>query len=74
MGLDYVVFLSESKEKTHVAFALLLSSITTILSFGLLSLSQVAVIKSFGFTLAIGIFIILLISPAILKSTSKKIT
>jgi predicted exporter len=72
MGLDYVVFLSEAKNKIHVAFALLLSSVTTILSFGLLSLSQVAVIKSFGFTLATGIFIILLISPAIIKSNSKK--
>lgn len=69
MGLDYVVFLSEAKTKQNherVGFALLLSSITTVLSFGLLSLSGVAVIKSFGFTVALGIIIILLISPAII--------
>jgi len=67
MGLDYVVFLTEAKHKSHIAFALLLSSLTTILSFGLLSLSHVAVIKSFGFSLAVGIFIVLMISPAIIN-------
>ena len=68
MGLDYVVFLAEAKTKKlqkHVSFALLLSATTTILSFGLLSLSHVAVLKSFGFSVAVGIIIVLLISPAI---------
>ena len=68
MGLDYVVFLCEAKNSQHVMFALMLSSITTVLSFGLLSLSSVAVIKSFGFTVALGILTILFISPAIINS------
>ncbi|MCF6318916.1 MAG: hypothetical protein L3J83_06520 [Proteobacteria bacterium] len=75
MGLDYMVFLNEAKTKkhrSHVSFALLLSSITTVLSFGLLSLSSVAVIKSFGFTVALGIIIILLISPAIITKKHKR--
>ncbi|MBL4659644.1 MAG: hypothetical protein JKY19_04760 [Alcanivoracaceae bacterium] len=67
MGLDYVVFLCEAKNSQHVMFALMLSSITTVLSFGLLSLSSVAVIKSFGFTVALGILTILFIAPAILN-------
>lgn len=67
MGLDYVVFLTEAHKPMHVTFALILSSITTILSFGLLSLSQVAVIKSFGFTVALGILLILFLAPAIIQ-------
>ncbi len=65
MGLDYVVFLRESKQPAHVMLALLLSSLTTMLAFGLLAFSQVAVLKSFGFMVGVGIAMVLLFSPAV---------
>ncbi|MEZ5472286.1 MAG: MMPL family transporter [Marinicella sp.] len=66
MGLDYVVFLRESKQPNHVMFALMLSATTTILAFGLLSFSDVAVLKSFGFMVGMGILTVLCLSPAVL--------
>lgn len=67
MGIDYVVFLKESAHPKVIMRALLLSATTTILAFGLLTLSQVAVIKSFGFTVGIGIILVLLMSPSVAK-------
>lgn len=66
MGLDYVVFLRETKQAQHVMFALLLSATTTILAFGLLSFSQVPVLNSFGFMVGVGIFTVLCLSPAVM--------
>ena len=65
MGIDYVVFLKESKHPELIMKALLLSSCTTILAFGLLVFSQVAVIKSFGVTVGLGIIMVLIMSPAV---------
>lgn len=65
MGIDYVVFLKESTHPKVIMRALLLSACTTILAFGLLTLSEVAVINSFGFTVGIGIVLVLLMSPAV---------
>lgn len=65
MGLDYVIFLIESSDGQTVMSAVLLSSITTMLSFGLLALSEVPVIRSFGASVAIGIAVIVLVAPAI---------
>lgn len=72
MGLDYVVFLKESRHPHRVIIALLLSSLTTILAFGLLSFSQVAVLKSFGFMVGIGIALVLLIAPAVVTKKLKE--
>ncbi len=72
MGLDYVVFLRESQQPSHVMLALLLSATTTILAFGLLSFSKVAVLQSFGFMVGVGIFVVLCLSPAILVWTQNK--
>ncbi len=80
MGLDYVVFLAETKnpqQQKNVSFALMLSATTTVLSFGLLALSNVAVLQSFGFSVGTGIILVLLMSPAITQvpnSTNKFIS
>lgn len=65
IGLDYVIFLSENRHHKRVMLAIMLSACTTVLAFGLLSLSQVAVIKSFGFMLGSGILMVLLFAPAV---------
>lgn len=65
IGLDYVIFLSENDHHKRVMLAIMLSACTTILAFGLLALSQVAVIKSFGFMLGVGILLLLFFAPAV---------
>ncbi len=75
IGFDYVIFLEScNKLKNNLLIdktikSIILSSSTTILSFGLLALSKTAVIASFGITIIFGIIIILLVSPAIIKTT-----
>mgnify|MGYP001627849819 CR=1 FL=1 len=74
IGLDYVIFLSENKHHKRVMLAIMLSACTTVLAFGLLALSQVAVIKSFGFMLGSGILMVLLFAPAVVFWKYKKDT
>ncbi len=60
LGMDYVIFIKEmytdsDNVKNNVTQnAILLSTITTLLSFGLLSLSSIPVAQAFGSTLLIG--------------------
>ena len=65
IGLDYAIFLAESPgdEEPTTMLALTLSALTTLLSFGLLSLSSQTVLQSIGLTTLIGISVALLLSP-----------
>jgi predicted exporter len=65
MGVDYTIFLAESPadEDSTTMLALLLSALTTLLSFGLLSLSSQAVLQSIGLTTLIGVAAGLLLAP-----------
>lgn len=55
LGMDYVVFLNEmTVDRQATLQAIVLSALTSILSFGLLSLSSVPVAQAFGFTVLIG--------------------
>jgi predicted exporter len=49
--------------------AVFLSAVTTILSFGLLALSETTVIHSFGLTLWVGIAVAFLLSPLVIAGT-----
>jgi len=56
VGVDYGVFLSErSKVESEVLIAVLMAASTTLLSFGLLALSNTPAIREFGVTMLIGI-------------------
>lgn len=56
IGIDYTIFFAESKEQpTSTMLAIMLSATTTLLSFGLLALSSVAFLQSFGLTVLFGI-------------------
>jgi predicted exporter len=65
MGVDYTIFLAESPADEHptTMLALTLSALTTLLSFGLLSLSSQAVLQAIGLTTLIGVAAALLLAP-----------
>ena len=54
LGMDYVIFSKEMHASQLTLQAILLSALTTVLSFGLLALSSMPVVHAFGLTLLIG--------------------
>ena len=65
MGVDYTIFIAESPPDAGptTVLALSLSALTTLLSFGLLSLSGQAVLQAIGVTTFIGIAAAVLLAP-----------
>lgn len=54
-GMDYAIFVHELKQRAAITLqAILLSALTSLLSFGLLGLSSIPVVASFGITLLVG--------------------
>ncbi len=72
MGVDYSVFLVDAHDESdarHVAAALtgaLLACVSTVVAFGLLSISQHPVLADLGLTSAVGIATSLLLAPTAL--------
>ncbi|MDB4430749.1 hypothetical protein N9148_01025, partial [bacterium] len=55
LGMDYVIFATElSRDKIPTSLAITLSALTSLLSFGLLSLSSLPLVHAFGLTVLIG--------------------
>ncbi len=70
VGIDYTLFFQESKGKEEVTLlAITLSASTTLLSFGLLSLSQTAAIRAFGLTVFIGIVTAFFLAPLVARES-----
>ncbi|MEZ8098957.1 MMPL family transporter [Vibrio bivalvicida] len=67
IGIDYTLFFAEKARSQSTLLAITLSAMTTLLSFGLLSLSQTHAIHSFGITVLSGIFVAWLLSPLAIK-------
>lgn len=66
IGIDYTIFFAESMSpRKTTMLAITLSAITTILSFGLLALSDTTAISSFGLTIMCGILVSFLLSPIV---------
>lgn len=69
IGLDIGIFLTESAHQNHAWEATILSTITTLLAFGLLALSKTPVLHQFGITVLPGIALTWLLamqfSPAV---------
>lgn len=64
IGIDFTLFIAESRhELVATMFAITLSALTTMLSFGLLSLSSTYAVHSFGLTVLLGIACAYLLSP-----------
>ena len=63
-GADYGIFFRETgEENPSTLVAIALSSITTMLAFGLLALSSTAAVHAFGLTILLGIVVAFLLSP-----------
>lgn len=72
IGIDYSLFFEEGENHQEATMlAILLSALTTLLSFGLLALSTTPAISAFGQTMLVGITTAFLLSPLVfsLKST-----
>jgi predicted exporter len=64
IGVDYALFYRETGvENPETLLAIALSSLTTLLAFGLLALSATAAIHSFGLTILVGILVAFFLSP-----------
>lgn len=64
MGMDYAVyFWASGRLAAPVALTVLLASCSTILAFGLLSLSQTGALHGFGLTVLVGIFTAFMLAP-----------
>src|SRR5699024_8228592 len=69
LGRDYAVFLHEVGSRGRsAALAVSLSALTTMLSFGLLSLSRIPALHTFGLATLIGIAASYLLTPLSLPS------
>lgn len=66
LGMDYSIFVYESPATETASYtAILLSAITTSLSFGLLSLSSTPMVQFFGTMVLIGSCLNLILAPAV---------
>jgi predicted exporter len=64
IGIDFTLFVAEARDElAGTMFAITLSALTTMLSFGLLSLSSTYAVHSFGLTVLIGIACAYLLAP-----------
>ncbi|WP_038173295.1 MMPL family transporter [Vibrio pacinii] len=72
IGIDYTLFFAEKARSPSTLLAISLSAMTTLLSFGLLALSQTHAIHSFGITVLSGIFVAWLLSPLAIIDQDKK--
>ncbi|MCW8328971.1 MMPL family transporter [Photobacterium sp. SDRW27] len=63
IGIDYTLFFAEQSKADSTLLAISLSAVTTILSFGLLALSETQAIHSFGITVLTGILTAWLLAP-----------
>ncbi|KLU21173.1 membrane protein [Caballeronia mineralivorans PML1(12)] len=79
VGANYAVFLREGAARADadlgaVWTGVLLSAATTLLSFGLLAMSAMPALKSFGATLALGIAVSALLAPVGMPSERRRAT
>jgi len=75
LGMDYVIFTHEMGQNDNVTMqAILLSAITTLLSFGLLSFSSMPIVQAFGSTLLIGNTVNLLATLILFTSKNNELT
>jgi predicted exporter len=64
IGIDYTIFFAESSERWQPTYlAIVLSACTTLLSFGLLALSQTPLLRAFGSVVLVGMCIACILAP-----------
>lgn len=66
IGVDYAMFFFiAGGRRTSTSLAITLSALTTLLAFGLLSVSSTQIVHAFGFTVAVGIVTALTSAPLV---------
>ena len=74
IGIDYqIFFLRLSETRKNSLFALFVAAVSTILSLGILGLSETAAVRNFGITLTFGVLTAFLTSPISLLLNHEKI-
>lgn len=64
IGVDYTLFLEEGRgHRQPTLLAIVLSALTTLLSFGLLALSETAAVSAFGIVVLIGVMVCVVLAP-----------
>ena len=71
IGIDYSIFYAFSGNNPATNTAISLSTISTLLAFGLLSLSSTPALSSFGVTLTLGIIFCYLLAPIAVYGQNK---
>lgn len=72
IGLDMGVFMAEANNESHTWLAVSLSSLTSLLAFGLLALSTTPVLHHFGLAVLIGLLLVWLITPMMRMDITEK--
>lgn len=73
VGVDYTLFLEEGKQhRSSTLLAIILSAITSLLSFGLLAMSNTPAVQAFGFTVLIGVGSCVLLAPLLCRRFDDK--
>ena len=73
IGLDASIFLQDSNNSPHTWLAVTLSSLTSLLAFGLLALSSTPVLHYFGVTVLLGIICVWVLAPCFITTQIKSI-
>lgn len=65
LGVDYAVFCAEAtrEKRQGTLLAVVIATLTTLLSFGMLAFSEVMAVHAFGLTLLLGVLIAFLLAP-----------
>jgi predicted exporter len=62
LAIDYIVFFNEQGHKKHVVLAVVLSAISSIAAFGMMTFSQTPAVYHFGLSTLIGIILAVILS------------
>lgn len=73
IGVDYTIFCAETPagQQSVTMLAILLATLTTLLSFGLLGVSSALAVRAFGVTMLIGITSAYLLAPLASRATPR---
>jgi len=75
IGIDFTLFLAEARgELSSTIFAITLSALTTMISFGLLALSSTYAVHSFGVTVLVGIACAYLLCPLAISVNARTVS
>ncbi|GAB1261601.1 MMPL family transporter [Aurantivibrio plasticivorans] len=73
IGLDASIFLRESRRSPHTWVAVTLSSLTTVMAFGFLALSETPVLHQFGITVLVSLAGIWVLTPCFVDKPEQEL-